>query len=158
MQDHVMPERRISKTRRGVRHARRVSNDGELEWRLAKREPLVAYDDYSDEQIELTVGQKNLHNIEGLVIDFCYIAADGEISRRSVLCWQCGRVADKIYVRGYCPFREALRTFRIDRMSEVIAFLGHKETPIDDVKSFFAAFAAGVAEESEFSFLEASED
>jgi hypothetical protein len=42
-------------------------------------------------------------------------------------------------------------------MADVIAFLGAQEVPIDDIKSFFAAFAASAAEESELLFLEASE-
>lgn len=125
---------------------------------MAKRGPIRAYDEHSGAEIELKLGQKDSSNIEGLLIDFRYIAANGELSRRSLLCWQCGRHADKIYVRGYCPFREELRTFRIDRMADVVAFLGRQETPIDDVKSFFAAFAANEADESEISFLEAPED
>ncbi len=125
---------------------------------MAERGPIIAYDDYSDTEIELTVGQKEPGNIEGLVIDFRYLSRDGEVTRRSLLCWQCGRDGDKIYVRGYCPFREELRTFRIDRMSDVIAFPVQRETPIDDVRAFFAAFAAGEAEDSEISLLDAPSD
>jgi hypothetical protein len=152
-----MAVRKIAKTRRSPRDAPKKANDGGLDWRLAKRGPIRAYDEFSHAEIELRLCQKDSSNIEGLLIDFRYVAADGEISRRSLLCWQCGRHANKIYVRGYCPFREELRTFRIDRMADVIAFLGAQEVPIDDIKSFFAAFAASAAEESELLFLEASE-
>jgi predicted DNA-binding transcriptional regulator YafY len=110
---------------------------------LAERRPIVAYDDYLDIEVELSVGQKNPSNIEGLIIDFRYVGRDHAVSRRSLLCCYCGRDGPKIYVRGYCPFREAMRTFRVDRMSDVIAFVGGNETPIDDVNSFFAGFAAG---------------
>jgi WYL domain len=129
------------------------SNDAGPEWRLARRGPIIAYDDYLDTEVELKLGQKDPGNIAGLVIDFRYIRRDHEVSRRSLLCWHCGRDGEKIYVRGYCPFREELRTFRIDRMSDVIAFLGGRETPIGDVRSFFAAFAAGETEESKISTL-----
>jgi hypothetical protein len=151
-----MAGRKIARTRRSPRDAPKKTNDGELNWRLAKRGPITAYDEFSRAEIELRLGQKDSSNIEGLLIDFRYVAADGEISRRSLLCWQCGRHANKIYVRGYCPFREELRTFRIDRMSDVIVFIAEQEVPIDDIKSFFAAFAARAAEESELLFLESS--
>jgi hypothetical protein len=153
-----MAGRKISKTRGSPRNGRSEANGGGPEWRLANRGPIRAYDEFSNLEIELTLGQKDLSNIEGLLIDFRYIAGDGEVSRRSLLCWQCGRYANRIYVRGYCPFREELRTFRVDRMSDVIAVLGQQETPINDVNSFFAAFAAAEAEESEISFLEVPED
>lgn len=152
-----MAARKIARREASARDARKKANDGGTEWRLAKRGPIRAYDEFSNAEIELTLGQKDSSNIEGLLIDFRYVAANGEISRRSLLCWQCGRHADKIYIRGYCAFREELRTFRIDRMSDVIAILGEQETPIDDVKSFFAAFAASAAQESEILFLEAPE-
>ena len=152
-----MAVRKIARTRRSSRDAPKKANDGGLDWRLAKRGPIRAYDEFSDAEIELRLGQNDSSNIEGLLIDFRYVAADGEISRRSLLCWQCGRHANKIYVRGYCPFREEFRTFRIDRMTDVIAFLGEQEVPIDDIKSFFAAFAASATEQRELVFLESPE-
>ncbi len=111
-------------------------------WRIATRAPIMAYDEYSDEEIELSIGQRNPERIEGLLIDFRYAARDGEVSRRSVLCWQCGRDGDRLYVRGYCAFREDLRTFRVDRMADVIAIQGQREIPVEDPGAFFAAFAA----------------
>jgi hypothetical protein len=112
------------------------------DWRLAVRGPIWAYDEYLDEEIELPIGQRDPDRIQGLLIDFRYIAADGEVTRRSVLCWQCGRDGNRLYVRGYCAFREELRTFRIDRMADVIAMQGSREVPVDDPATFFAAFAA----------------
>lgn len=112
------------------------------EWCLAIREPILAYDEYLDDEVELRIGQRNPDRIEGLLIDFRYLARDGETTRRSVLCWQCGRVGDRIYVRGYCAFREELRTFRVDRMADVIVIHGRREVPVEDAVTFFAAFAA----------------
>jgi predicted DNA-binding transcriptional regulator YafY len=111
-------------------------------WKLAARGPIRTYDEYSNEEIELRIGQRDPDRIAGLLIDFRYVAADGEISRRSVLCWQCGRDGNRLYVRGYCAFREDLRTFRIDRMADVIAIQGERELPVEDAATFFAAFAA----------------
>jgi predicted DNA-binding transcriptional regulator YafY len=114
------------------------------------RGPIRAYDEHSDREIELHIGQGDPNGIEGLLIDFRYVTRDREISRRSVLCWQCGRDGDRLYVRGYCAFREELRTFRIDRMSDVVAIRGEQELPVEDedIAAFFAAFAARDTRES----------
>jgi hypothetical protein len=74
---------------------------GQSVWRLADRGPICAYDEYFDDYVELELGQDDPTNIKGLLIDFRYTDRDGEISRRSLLCWQCGRDGDRIYVRGY---------------------------------------------------------
>jgi hypothetical protein len=117
------------------------------EWRLAVRMPIKAYDEYTESMVELRMGQVDPGRIEGLIVDFRYMAADGEVSRRSVLCWQCGRVGDRIYVRGYCAFREELRTFRIDRMQDLIAFQRGREVAVGNPREFFSAFAASETEE-----------
>jgi hypothetical protein len=122
---------------------------GPVEWRLAVREPIEVFDEYTRTTIELSPGQADPGSIEGLIIDFRYIAADGEITRRSLLCWQCGRISERIYVRGYCPFREELRTFRIDRMQDVIAFQNGREVAVEKVTEFFSAFAADHTGEDE---------
>ena len=122
--------------------ARGTAANPEPAWRLAERGPIWAYDEYSDQEIELHIGQRDPNRIEGLLIDFRYVTRDREISRRSVLCWQCGRDGDRLYIRGYCAFREELRTFRIDRMSDVIAIQGEHELGVEDITAFFAAFAS----------------
>ena len=58
------------------------------------------------------------------------------------LCWQCGRNEKRIYVRGYCPFREALRTFRVDRMQDVMVMQAERYVAVEDVKAYFSAYAA----------------
>ena len=118
-----------------------------MEWRLAIRPPIEAYDEYTETTVELSPGQADPARIEGLIIDFRYFAADGEVTRRSLLCWQCARVGERVYVRGYCPFREDLRTFRIDRMQDVIAFQNGQEIEVQNVKEFFSAFAANQTEQ-----------
>ena len=99
-----MARRAQAKKRRRARVVALPSNDERPEWRLAKRGPIIAYDDYLDEEIELALGQKDPSNIAGLVIDFRYVSRDHEASRRSLLCWHCGRDGEKIYVRGYSLF------------------------------------------------------
>ena len=124
---------------------------------MAARGPIQAYDEYSDREIELHIGQNDPNSIEGLLIDFRYVTRDREVSRRSVLCWQCGRDGDRLYVRGYCAFREELRTFRIDRMSDVIAIQGEHELAVEDIAAFFAAFAARETHESRRLRIEAQD-
>ncbi|MGB9369688.1 MAG: WYL domain-containing protein [Xanthobacteraceae bacterium] len=121
---------------------RTASTPDSAGWRLAVRGPIRAYDEHSDREIELHLGQSDPKSIEGLLIDFRYVTRDREISRRSVLCWQCGRDGDRLYVRGYCAFREELRTFRIDRMSDLVAIRGEQASPVEDIAAFFAAFVA----------------
>jgi hypothetical protein len=133
----MMPKRKIARARNNI-----ANDDDGPSWRLARRGPIRAYDEYSDAHIELKIGQREPTSIQGLVIDFRYMDREGEITRRSLLCWQCGRDGNRIYVRGYCPFREELRTFRIDRMADVIVLQGDRETSVHDITAFFAAFAA----------------
>jgi hypothetical protein len=128
------------------------------EWRLALRAPIKVYDEYSETTIKLVPGQIDPGRVEGLIIDFRYVAADGEMTRRSLLCWQCGRAADRIYVRGYCPFREELRTFRIDRMRDLVAFQNGRETVIESPSEFFSAFAADETDEAEIRRLTAGNE
>jgi hypothetical protein len=136
------PETHVRKAALIVPRKSRRNAAGVSEWRLAVRQPIEAYDDYTETVIELAPGQVDATRIEGLIIDFRYLAADGEFTRRSLLCWQCGRVGERIYVRGYCPFREELRTFRVDRMQDVIAFQNGREVPVGRTREFFSAFAA----------------
>jgi hypothetical protein len=141
-----MAARRRTKLAKDGREGTATGEGGGV-WRLAVREPICAYDEYSGDEIELEIGQRDPGSIEGLLIDFRYISRDREVSRRSVLCWQCGRDGDRLYIRGYCAFREELRTFRIDRMADVVAIQGEREIPVDDVVNFFSVFAAREARE-----------
>jgi predicted DNA-binding transcriptional regulator YafY len=131
------------------RRRAKAAQAAELEWRLAVRAPIKAYDEYTETTIELAPGQIDPSRIEGLVVDFRYMATDGAMTRRSLLCWQCGRAGDRIYVRGYCPFREEFRTFRIDRMHDLIAFQNGREIEIDSPREFFSAFAADEMDEAD---------
>jgi len=146
------------KTRRKASHVRRrnAASRGFV-WRLAIRDPIEVYDDYIDDVVLLKFGQDDPASIEGLVIDFRYYSRDGETTRRSILCQQCGRVGERIYIRGYCPFREELRTFRVDRMSEVIAIMSDRDLPVEDAAAFFAAYAADETEEDNKPSLAASD-
>ncbi len=121
------------------RKSRPVSKRGEpvprgaLHWPLADRGPIEIFDEYTNEVVHLTLGQRDPVSIEGLLIDFRYVSRDEEVSRRCLLGWQCGRNGKRIYVRGYCPFREGLRTFRVDRMQDVMVMQAGRYVIVDDI-------------------------
>jgi hypothetical protein len=115
---------------------------GEEPWRhLATRNPIEVVDEDTGEIVELTPGRDDAGDIEGLLIHFSYVDAGGAVTRRSLLCWQCWRDGNRLYVRGYCPLREALRTFRVDRMSDLSEVRGQRQIPVAEIESYFAAFA-----------------
>ncbi len=92
------------------------------------------------------------------MIDFRYRSRDDELSRRSLLCWQCGSNGKRLYVRGYCPFREALRTFRVDRMQDVMVMQAGRYVAVDDVTAYFAAYAADRTSEIARMLLDGPDD
>jgi len=101
-------------------------------------------DPTTGEIVTLRVGQADPASINGLLIDFRYTAGDGVQTRRSILCWRCWseRESQQIYVTGYCPFREDMRTFRVDRMRDVLEIGGNKQIAIGKPGIFFAYLAS----------------
>lgn len=110
-------------------------------WKLATRQPIEVFDQDTGEVHELKAGQSDPGEIEGLLIDFRYVDAQGVATRRSILCWHCWRENDALYVCGYCPFREDLRTFRVDRMRAVIETRPGRAIPDAELHRYFAPFA-----------------
>ncbi len=115
-------------------------------WQLARREPLELFDAETGEVYELKPSIHEASDIEGLLVDFRYTDAKGKNSRRSILCVECRTDGEIIYVTGFCPFREDYRTFRVDRMRDLVEtrsgrkilnenlqnYFGHYARPIDD--------------------------
>lgn len=87
--------------------------------RLIKDAPVEALDEDSGELVEIKPRQDNPSDIEGLLIKFFYSDVTGAKSNRVILCRCCWQGAGGLYVQGFCTLREALRTFRVDRMREV---------------------------------------
>lgn len=54
----------------------------------------------------------------GTAIEFDYLNSRGELERRTVDALRVESVDADWYLRGWCHLREAVRTFRIDRISE----------------------------------------
>lgn len=145
----------------GSKKKRGTSDDDDAAawvWPLAFRGPIETFDEYINDYVGLAPVQRDPTGIEGLLIDFRYASRDEEYSRRTLLCWLCWRDDKRIYIRGYCPFREAMRTFRVDRMFDLLAMQSGRYVPVDDVASYFAAYAADRTDETVRMFLDSSDD
>lgn len=55
----------------------------------------------------------------GVQVEFDYLNAKGELERRRVDPLRVESVDNDWYLRGWCHLREALRTFRLDRISKI---------------------------------------
>jgi hypothetical protein len=110
-------------------------------WQLASRHPIEVFDRQTGEVHEIKPGQSDPGEIEGLLTDFRYVDAQGKPTRRSILCWQCREENGIIYVTGYCPFREDFRTFRADRMKDVVETRSGRHVGNNEILAYFAAYA-----------------
>lgn len=113
-------------------------------WRkVADQERIEVIDEDTGELIGIRPAQDDPTDIEGLLLRFRYTDASGNHSRRVVLCHQCWREAGMTYVRGQCTVRNALRTFRIDRMTDVFEVRSRRK--VGDLKGYFRGYAKGAA-------------
>lgn len=114
-------------------------------WRkLADKQRVECVDEDTGEVIDIRPQQDDPTDIEGLLIKFAYVDAGGNKSERVVLCHQCWVDDRFLYVRGMCSMREALRTFRVDRMTALAEVRSGKV--IDDPIKYFLAFAGSDAD------------
>jgi hypothetical protein len=107
--------------------------------RLVKGAPVEALDEDSGELIDIKPTQDDPNDVEGLLIDFRYTDAVGNKSKRIILCRRCWLVHGDMYIQGYCTLREALRTFRIDQMTNVEEVRTKRR--IADPLQYFARYA-----------------
>lgn len=107
--------------------------------RLIKNTPVEAVDEDSGELVDIRPTQDDPNHVEGLLIGFRYTDAVGNKSKRVILCRRCWLVRSDMYVQGFCTLREALRTFRVDQMTDVEEVrTKHK---ISDPVAYFAHYA-----------------
>lgn len=107
--------------------------------RLVAGEIVEALDEDTGELIDVAPDQADPNDVEGILVRLLYRDASDNYSRRVVLCWRAWQANGTVYVQGYCTLREALRTFRSDRMSAVEEVRTRRA--IDDPVSYFARFA-----------------
>lgn len=82
---------------------------------LERQPQIEAVDEDSGETILINTHPSSPGAVEGRLITFMYQGAVGPRTSRTVLCWRCWVKRD-VYVHGFCFLRQALRTFRADRM------------------------------------------
>lgn len=78
----------------------------------------------------------------GLQLEFDYLSARGERERRRVDALRVESVDADWYLRGWCHLREAVRTFRLDRISGAVvtdAAIEHRESDVRLPELFAAA-------------------
>lgn len=102
-----------------------------------------ALDEETGEIVRIPTHQRARDIIDGFLIHFDYADASGFRSRRGLVCHSCWYSQGTTYVRGYCTLRKALRTFRVDRMSDVHEM--RTEVPIINAGYVFAGFALNAA-------------
>ena len=116
-----------------------AGGDDEPWRRLIKDRPVEAINEDDGELVEIKPEQDDPNDVEGLLIGFYYVDAVENPSKRDLLCWRCWTTHNDLYVRGYCTLREALRTFRVDRMIDAVEVRTKK--PIDDPVAYFEHYA-----------------
>ena len=96
-------------------------DDAEEPWhRLVKdHNPIQTVDEDSGEVIDIKPEQDGPNDVDGLLVKFDYCDDAGQATTRIVLCHRCWAANDFIYVQGFCTLRQALRTFRTERMSNL---------------------------------------
>jgi hypothetical protein len=108
-------------------------------WRKLIGDHVVeALDEDSGELIDIKPTQDDPNHVEGLLISFGYVDAADKRSKRMVLCRRCWSANRATYLQGYCVMRKALRTFRLDRMTDVIEV--RNKRVIRDPAAYFEHF------------------
>jgi hypothetical protein len=116
------------------------AGNAEEPWRrLIKGSVVEALDEDSGELVDIKPTQDDPNDVEGLLIDFRYTDAVGNKSRRIVLCRRCWIARHDMYIQGFCTLREALRTFRVDQMTNVEE-VRTKRKIVDPIE-YFAEYA-----------------
>lgn len=80
------------------------------------RPSLPAYDSDEEEFDDLS---PDLEGVAGTGCNITYEDSGGNVSLRRVTCRKLSDRAAVLYLQGFCHERQALRTFRVDRMTEV---------------------------------------
>lgn len=74
---------------------------------------------YDPEEEEFDDASPDLEGVAGVGCIITYADSKGDTSIRRVTCRKLSDRAAVLYLQGYCHERGALRTFRVDRMTEV---------------------------------------
>jgi hypothetical protein len=115
--------------------------DDEVWRRFASGAKVEAVDDDTGELVLIDPRGDDPDDIEGVLVGFDYEDAGGQPSVRMCLGHRVWYGNSNIYLRGLCPIRQALRTFRADRMTRLVELRSRR--PMPDPQSFLAGFLVG---------------
>jgi hypothetical protein len=115
--------------------------DGDETWHklLKGHEPAGAVPEDSSDLISTKPAQPTPNDVEGRLIKFDYCDADGKETTRTVNCYRVWHGDGCTYVQGWCMLRNELRTFRTERMSNLLEVRTAKR--ISDPVGYFDNFA-----------------
>lgn len=113
----------------------------EQPWRrlLKPGKPVEVIDEDTGEIIDVKPEQTEPNDVDGLLVQFTYEDASHNDTERTILCKRCWESAGVIYVQGVCTLRHALRTFRAERMSDLIEVRSGRN--IENPQDYFGHFA-----------------
>lgn len=116
-------------------------DDGEEPWHklLKDHKPPSNVPEDSGELISTRPTNSAPNDIEGRLVKFDYCDADGKCTTRTVNCYRVWHDDKCTYVQGWCTLRNELRTFRTERMSNLLEVRTAKR--ISDPISYFDHFA-----------------
>lgn len=109
-------------------------------WRkLVDAKSVEVFDEGTGEVFHIPPEQPHPGHIEGLLVRFLYCDATGRSRRRLVLCRRCWASGNLLYINGFCAMVEAMRTFRVDRMTELEEV--RTDRTIGNIDAYFRAYA-----------------
>lgn len=104
----------------------------------------------ADDMLVLIPQPQNIENISGIGCVINYVDAKNESSERRITCRKLSRNGPDMYLQAYCHEREAIRTFRVDRIVEVSC--GSTGEIFSDPNEFFCKYSSDKSDGSEVSF------
>jgi hypothetical protein len=115
--------------------------DGAEPWQklLKDHKPASGFPEDSGELISTKPAQPFPNDIEGKLIKFDYCDADGKQTTRAVNCYRVWHGDGCSYLQGWCTLRDESRTFRTERISNLIEVKTAKR--ISDPVAYFDHFA-----------------
>lgn len=115
--------------------------DGHEPWQklISSQRAGTAAGEDSHEVIHTRADRDSPNDVSGLLISFSYCDAEDQITTRTVHCYRCWHDGDVTYVQGKCMLRDAVRTFRTDRMANLKEVKSGRR--IADPTTYFEHFA-----------------
>jgi hypothetical protein len=95
-------------------------DDGEEPWLKVVKETHTATKPDAAEMSSVRPQTSEPNDVSGLTVTFNYLDAEGEPTRRTVNCHRVWHGENSTYVRGLCKLRNEERTFRTERIANLV--------------------------------------